>query len=264
MLMAIPIMAHLVLGYPTLEQSIRTAETYIEAGCAILELQIPFSHPTADGSVITRACRVAVEEQHVQVSDCFAAIQTLRLRYPEQEMMVMTYLNRMYAYGVKPFYEALQALRIRHLIVPDLPVRPQLEGPLRELEATALSTGVKLVPVLAANVSVARLEQLLAAGFDCFYLMSDFKITGSRFSLHPRLTDITRYIRQRQPDARVGIGFGIQSPEQVQAVLEVADCAIIGSALIEAQEAGNLVNYLHTVLKPLNGHKAPSLGGMPW
>lgn len=245
--MSIPIMAHLVLGYPTLEQSIRTAETYIEAGCAMLELQIPFSHPTADGSVITRACRVAVEEQQVRVGDCLAAIQVLRQRYPEQEMMVMTYLNRMYTYGLESFYEALQTLGIRHLIVPDLPVQSQKEGPLRELDATGLAYGVKLVPVLAANVSVARLEQLLAAGYDCFYLMSDFKITGSRFSLHPRLIDITRRIRQRQPAARVGIGFGIQTPEQVRAVLEVADCAIIGSALIEAQETGSLENYFRNI-----------------
>ena len=39
-------MAHLVLGYPTLEKSIRTAEQYVASGVEILELQIPFSHPT--------------------------------------------------------------------------------------------------------------------------------------------------------------------------------------------------------------------------
>ena len=58
---------------------------------------------------------------------------------------------------------------------------------------------------------------------------------------------ITQRIRQRQPAARVGIGFGIQTPEQVRAVLEVADCAIIGSALIEAQETGNLENYFRNI-----------------
>ena len=54
-----PVMAHLVLGYPTLAESIRTAGQYVQAGVEILELQIPFSHPTADGPVITAACQVA-------------------------------------------------------------------------------------------------------------------------------------------------------------------------------------------------------------
>ncbi len=53
-------MSHLVLGYPSLQESIETAEQYIAAGYEILELQIPFSHPTADGPVITQACRAAV------------------------------------------------------------------------------------------------------------------------------------------------------------------------------------------------------------
>lgn len=227
-------MAHLVLGYPTLAQSIRTAEAYIAAGAAILEVQIPFSHPTADGPVITAACQEAVERQHVTVANCLAAVRFLRDKYPEQEIMLMSYVNRIYAYGFEKFLAETRALNIRHWIVPDLPVDAARE----------LAAGAALVPVLAANVSDVRLERLLAAGFDFFYLMSDFKITGSSFSLHPRLEAIVRRIRSNNPAARVGIGFGIDTPEQVRTVLEVADYAIIGSALIRAQQEERLAKYL--------------------
>ena len=281
-------MAHLVLGYPTLPESLRTAETYIAAGCAILELQIPFSHPTADGPVITVACQEAVK-QGVTVPDCIAAIRALREKYPEQEIMVMSYLNRIYVYGMDRFFQDLADMGVSHVIVPDLPVEtpppaPPLKGrggavssttpsPTASSrptffaweEAAVFSTtpsplgegwgGVSmalgdpsLVPVLAANIPDNRLDQLIAAGYNFFYLMSDFKITGSTFSLHPRLREIARRIKSGNSAARIGIGFGINTPEQIGAVLEVADYAIIGSALIVAQQEGRLENYLENIV----------------
>jgi len=308
MLPQLPIMAHLVLGYPTLPESLRTAETYIAAGCAILELQIPFSHPTADGPVITVACQEAVK-QGVTVSDCLAAIRALRKKYPEQEIMVMSYLNRIYVYGMYRFFQDLGEMGVGHVIVPDLPVvGPTQSSPPKgagsssssvisspqgvilseseESEAEGLKNKIKsrpsasdsslslrmtplemdkitemigpaakgeewvrppLVPVLAANIPDTRLDQLIAAGYDFFYLMSDFKITGSTFSLHPRLREIAGRIKSGNSAARIGIGFGINTPEQIKAVLEVADYAIIGSALIVAQQEGRLENYLENI-----------------
>ena len=89
--------------------------------------------------------------------------------------------------------------------------------------------------------------QLLAQDFDFFYLLSDFKITGSSFSLHPRLREVIARIRSPRPNGvvpRIGIGFGISSPEQALLVSREADLAIIGSALIQAQTTGRLGDYL--------------------
>lgn len=244
-------MGHLVLGFPTLAESIRTAGLYVQAGLEILELQIPFSHPTADGPVITAACREAVENQRVTMADCLEAIRTIRTQYPAQEIMVMSYINRVFTYGMEKFRREMTDLDIRHLIVPDLPV--DFPG-FKDLE----SLSPQLVPVLAANVSEARLEKLLALDFDFFYLMSDFKITGSTFSLHPRLQQVIRKIKtpntiHELPNTRrVGIGFGVSTPEQAGSVAEVADIAIIGSALIQAQTEGRLDVYLKSLRNAFN------------
>ena len=236
----LPVMAHLVLGYPTLAESLQTAQQYITSGCEILELQIPFSHPTADGPVITEACRDAIEKNHVTVEDCFEAMATLRNLYPQQEIIVMTYLNRLFTFGLEAFTVALHDLQITHLIVPDLPVDSPLARQISE-------KSIQLVPVLAANVSQQRLENLLQLGFDFYYLMSDFKITGSGFSLHPRINEIITVIKENQPSARIGIGFGISTPEQVRLVTETADVAIIGSSLIKAQSEGRLAAYFESL-----------------
>lgn len=243
----LPIMAHLVLGYPTLAESIRTAETYVRAGVQILELQIPFSHPTADGPVITAACQEAVR-QGVTVRDCIGAIRSVREQWPEQEIMVMSYVNRVFSFGFQRFVEEMERAGVRHLIVPDLPV----DGAASFIPHRS---SLKLVPVLAANIPDARLEKLLGMDFDFFYLMSDFKITGSGFSLNPRLRELIGKIKsagatpirpgtETDKGLRVGIGFGISTPEQARLVAAEADVAIIGSALIQAQREGRLERYL--------------------
>jgi tryptophan synthase alpha chain len=228
-----------VLGYPTLEASIRAAQKYAAAGVRILELQIPFSHPTADGPVITEACQKAVE-QGVDISHCLQALAQIRNQFPEQEIMVMSYLNRIYAYGFQAFIQELATLNIQHLIIPDLPVS-------MGKAFLPSDSPVKLVPVLAANTPPSRLEAILSQGYDFFYLMSDFKITGSGFSLHPNLKDMIRSIRSAKPHATIGIGFGISNPEQVQCVIQDADIAIIGSALIAAEKSGKLDQYLESL-----------------
>lgn len=239
----IPVMAHLVLGYPTLSQSLETAAQYVAAGIEILELQIPFSHPTADGPVITQACQEATK-LGITIQDCIGALEQLRQQFPEQKIMVMSYLNRIYSFGFQPFIAVLERLNIQHLIVPDLPadMEPLFFPP---------DSRVKLVPVLAANTSEARLSKLLDAGFDFFYLMSDFKITGGEFSLHPNLKGliarIKSFARNGSPAPKIGIGFGISTPKQAQLVAQEADFAIIGSALIQAQKTGTLESYLHAL-----------------
>lgn len=236
-----PIMAHLVLGYPTLAESLRTAATYIDAGVEILELQIPFSHPTADGPVITAACQEATL-QGVSVQNCIAAIRELRVQNPTQEMIVMSYLNRIYTFGFQAFVNEMVSVGVQHLIIPDLPA---------DVAQSFMSPGsaLKIVPVLAANTAELRVEKLLDSGFDFFYLMSDFKITGSGFSLHPNLKAIIQKIKSHHSTKvpRIGIGFGISTPEQALLIASEADLAIIGSALIQAQKAGKLDEYLESL-----------------
>ena len=64
------LMTHIVIGYPDLETSMRTVEAMVEAGVDLMELQIPFSEPIADGPVILHANQQALEVG-VTVEQCF-------------------------------------------------------------------------------------------------------------------------------------------------------------------------------------------------
>jgi tryptophan synthase alpha chain len=49
------LMTHIVLGYPTFEDAFRIIEAMVNAGVDLMELQIPFSEPIADGAIILHA-----------------------------------------------------------------------------------------------------------------------------------------------------------------------------------------------------------------
>ena len=49
------LMTHIVIGYPSLEASFEIVREMVEAGVDLMELQIPFSEPIADGPVILKA-----------------------------------------------------------------------------------------------------------------------------------------------------------------------------------------------------------------
>ena len=49
------LMTHIVLGYPTFEDAFKIIESMVNAGVDLMELQIPFSEPIADGPVILHA-----------------------------------------------------------------------------------------------------------------------------------------------------------------------------------------------------------------
>ena len=55
------LMTHIVLGYPSFETCLQIIEAMVEAGVDLMELQIPFSEPMADGPVILHANQKALE-----------------------------------------------------------------------------------------------------------------------------------------------------------------------------------------------------------
>ena len=113
------LMTHIVIGYPSYEDSLRLVETMVEAGVDLMELQIPFSEPIADGPVILDANQRALAAG-VTVEHCldFAKRVTDRFEVP---FLFMSYYNILFKYGVGRFVETIAALGLRGAIVPDLP-----------------------------------------------------------------------------------------------------------------------------------------------
>src|ERR1041384_5363156 len=88
-----PALITLVLpGYPSPETTDEMFDALVAGGSDIIEVEIPFSDPLADGSTIQHAAFQSLENGTTP-DDCMAFVRRVRARHAETPIVFMTYLN---------------------------------------------------------------------------------------------------------------------------------------------------------------------------
>jgi tryptophan synthase alpha chain len=223
--MAERIMAHLVAGYPDAESSLQAALGLAEGGACYLEVQFPFSDPTADGPLIQEACDAALRAGF-RVADGFELVDRLR-RAARAPVFIMSYANLVFARGVQAFLGEAKKAGAAGLIVPDLPVDHD-EG----LFERGRALGLEVVPVAAPNIRPRRLALLAACGSSYLYAALRRGITGQATELGEENLAFLRALSAL--GAKVLAGFGVRERAQVLALAPRVHAVVVGSAFVQA------------------------------
>ncbi|WCB94793.1 Tryptophan synthase alpha chain [Baekduia alba] len=219
------LMPYLMGGFPTVEESVRIGNAYVDGGADLIELGVPFSDPLADGPVIHAAGTEALRAG-TTVADVFAVCRALSPRVP---VVMMLYVNLVLSRGVPEFVDDLVEAGASGLIVPDLPYEES--GPL--LEACDAG-GIALVPLVAPTTPDDRLARIGARARGFVYTVSVTGTTGERVALSDSFGSVIARAKA-STDVPVALGFGIGAPEQATQAMEAgADGVIIGSRLVRA------------------------------
>ena len=88
----------LMLGHPSIDKTPAFLDALVEGGADMVELGIPFSDPVADGPVIARAGKEALEAG-VTPDDCLKLLADFRARHPDVPVGILTYANIVMARG---------------------------------------------------------------------------------------------------------------------------------------------------------------------
>lgn len=235
-------MPYLVLGYPTRQTSLEVAKTLVEAGADLLELGVPFSDPLADGPTIQAATQKALENG-TTLKDCLAMTRELRDQGIDTPALFLGYINPMLAYGLEQFVADAVAAGLDGLIVPDLPPEEATE-----LEALCAAQGLALVYLLAPTSTSERIGLVAKKSQGFIYMVSLTGVTGARQELSPGLSEFVARVRA-QTDTPLAVGFGIGTGSQAQAVAQIADGIIVGSALVK--RAGESVQAVQELAREL-------------
>jgi tryptophan synthase alpha chain len=219
-------MPYSVLGYPTREAGLEVVRLLVEAGADLLELGVPFSDPLADGPTIQAATQKALENGTTP-AQCLMMVRELRQGGVETPTLLMGYINPILAYGLEEFVVSAAAVGVDGLIVPDLPPEEA-----EELEAACAAHDLALVYLLAPTSTPARIKLVAERSQGFIYLVSLTGVTGARQALPADLADFVARVRA-MTDKPLAVGFGIGSGEQAQAVGQLADGVIVGSALVK-------------------------------
>ena len=226
------LIGYLPVGFPTFDESVEAAVAMVENGVDILELGLPYSDPVMDGPVIQAATQQALANGF-RLADGFEAVRRITERV-DAPVLIMTYWNPVVQYGVDRFADDLVAVGGAGLITPDL--IPD-EG--AAWIAASDRTGLDRVFLAAPTSTDARIRQVIDASRGFVYAVSTMGITGARSDVdRAARTLVERLTAAGAPASCVGVG--ISTAAQVAEVLEYAQGAIVGSALVNALATGGV------------------------
>lgn len=236
------LMTHIVLGYPSFEESLQVVEEMVDAGVDLMELQIPFSEPIADGPVILRTNQQALERGST-VAKCMEIAADISKRFPIP-FLYMTYYNIPFKYGVERFADDMHANGLRGAIVPDVP--PE-EG---NDYLTAMAAR-DLAPIFtySPNTTPERMKYIAGFAKGFIYCIARKGVTGEDTSFSESLGDYLARCRQAT-NLPLALGFGVKDKSDVDFLKGKADIAVIGTQtirVIDEQGVGAVGDFIRSV-----------------
>lgn len=222
---------YVMAGDPSLERTEELVLLLEDCGADIVELGVPFTDPLADGPVIQAAAQRALAAG-VTLRGVITFVKGLREK-TQVPLVLMTYYNPVFKYGVEAFCRDAAEAGVDGLIVPDLP--PDEAG---ELMRPARKAGLDTVFLLAPTSTEDRVKAVVRASRGFIYYVSITGITGAELRLDPAVRESVNSIRLLT-GRPVAVGFGVSRPEEAEAVADIADGVIVGSAIVKRAGSGD-------------------------
>ncbi|PCJ38256.1 MAG: tryptophan synthase subunit alpha [Cellvibrionales bacterium] len=224
------LMTHVVCGYPSFDDNWRELEIMAEFGVDMVELQFPFSEPSADGPLFVKANQQAVADG-VRPADCFEFMRKVCEHFPFKVLM-MGYYNTAFKMGHETFINKLSAAGGCGYILPDLPVEEA-----GELHALSKPKDLAPIVLMTPTNTDTRLKILGAAAEGFIYAVARKGVTGGQTEMGDDLKAFIAHCRQHT-NLPIAVGFGVSQKTDLDFLRGKADIAIIGTAALKAWEEG--------------------------
>lgn len=174
-------MPFFICGDPSLEATGIAIRAAVEAGASVIELNIPFSDPTAgDGSI--QQANIRALAGGVTTDKIFDFVRQIR-KDVSVPFVISGYANVVFSYGADRFLKTCSEIGIDSLIVPDLPFEER-----DEFLAECEKYGVELIYMISVT-SAERVSMIAKEAKGFLYLMAT---PGTR---EEELADIMKQIR---------------------------------------------------------------------
>lgn len=214
-------------GDPNLATTEQLVPAMFAAGADLVEIGVPFSDPVAEGPVIQKASNRALNSGTSLVK-IFEMVGHLRQK-TDEPLLLMLYLNSIFRFGKKRFFELCAKNGVDGVIVPDMPYEER-----SEIQAEAEKSGV--IPIsMVAPTSHERIAMIASSAKGFLYCVSSTGVTGMRSSFDTDFKDFFGTIK-KYTQIPCAIGFGISNPDQAKRMAAYCDGVIVGSAVVRLVE----------------------------
>ena len=202
---------------------LETVMAVADAGADAIEIGVPFSDPVMDGPTIQEANDRALEAGATPM----VILDALRDADIGVPTAVMTYANIAFHMGWERFMSELAASGVSGCILPDIPLEET-----GEWTAAADRAGIETVMFAAPTAPDERLPRVAERAGGFVYAVGLLGTTGVRATLASSAVEIAGRVKA-VTDKPVLVGVGVGTPEQAVEVSQVADGAVVGSAVVQ-------------------------------
>ncbi|MBI1826480.1 MAG: tryptophan synthase subunit alpha [Planctomycetes bacterium] len=233
----------LTAGFPSAACFVDALRQTAESGCDVVEVGIPFSDPLADGPVVQHASQRCLDAGMT----IRRALDLIHLAHVPIPVVIMSYLNPLLAFGCLRLTVDARAVGVRGFIVPDLPWTPQRRQRAAcarqqifrpsEISEQLRIAGFEVILLAAPTTPADRLRRIGGQTCGFLYAVSMTGVTGTR---NRAPFETVKFLHRARAATRrpVLAGFGINSVSSATLIAAQSDGVIIGSALLEALQAG--------------------------
>ncbi len=229
-------------GFPDLDGTFRLFKVLDRCGADIIEIGIPFSDPLADGPVIQKTSKIALEAG-INTDTVFETVRTIR-KTSATPVVLLVYFNSIYAYGIERFLSNAEKSGVDGMIIPDLP--------LEEFNKYSLlfkKSSIDNIMIASLTSGRERLTDIAAAGRGFLYCVSLKGVTGIRSGLSEEVSDFLGTLRS-VTDLPLALGFGLSTADQISQIKDKCDGIIMGSKILDIiLSANDLDNGLEELEK---------------
>jgi len=215
-------------------------------GATAIEVGVPFSDPVADGPTIQRA-GIRALEKGTTLKSIISELAKARLEV-NVPIILMTYLNPIYCYGINDFVHDIQGAGVDGCIIPDLPIEEE------EIITSQLEeAGIELIRLVTLTTPLERIKTIASKGKGFLYTVTIKGITGARNEYDSELNQFLKAVKAISP-IPVLAGFGISTQEQIKDITKYCDGVIVGSKIVDLFNSENLqeMEALMSGLKPIS------------
>lgn len=215
-------------GLECLPGRLKTLEKF---GATAIEIGVPFSDPVADGPTIQQA-GIRALENGTTLKAIIREVASARSEI-SIPLILMTYLNPIYAYGINQFIQDIKNAGVDGCIIPDLPIEEEemISSQLEEAQ-------IELIRLVTLTTPVDRLRTIASRGKGFLYTVTVKGITGVRNEYNQDLNQFLKTVCEISP-IPVLAGFGVSTEAQIRELTEFCDGVIVGSRIVDLFNANN-------------------------
>ncbi len=245
-------------GDPGLETTYELILKLADLDSTVIELGVPFSDPMADGPIIQLSAQRALENDDVTIAKVFDVVRQVRQK-TDVPIVLFGYLNPFLQFGIDELRSEAKNVGVDGFLITDI-----IGEEFIKMSENFAQSDIDLISLVAPTTNDERLEKITQAARGFVYAISRAGVTGTRNELSNEAKKLVERTR-KFTDLPIAVGFGVSNSQHVNEVLDYADAAVVGSAIVsvieKSEKEKTVENVSKFVKELLEVESSPSLAG---